>query len=231
VVFAASSLKDVFRSIGAAFEDAHPGARVTFQFAGTQTLRTQIEHGAATDVFASADVDHMRALETASLVDASHVFAENEPVVVVARNVPSIVTFADLPSAERIVVGAPNVPIGRYTRRILRRAGASLGETFRSRVEARVVSRELNVRQVLAKVALGEAQAGIVYRTDAITAGDRVRIVPVPTAINVVAACAIAVTRTSPHPSLARAWVDLVLSDEGRDILGRAGFTPAGRRP
>ncbi|MCC6214137.1 MAG: molybdate ABC transporter substrate-binding protein [Polyangiaceae bacterium] len=234
VVFAAASLREVFTRLGSDFEQAHPGVEVTFNFAGTQELRSQVEHGAAVDVFASADARHMDALLRDARVLDPVIFAGNEPVIVVSREAAQRVrTLAELPAAERIVLGAPEVPIGRYTVTLLDRANRTLGADFRARVEARVVSRELNVRQVLAKVSLGEAQAGIVYRTDALTAGASVTVVAIPSELNVVAEYPIAVAAGAPNPELARAWVALVLSPAGRGALAQAGFgTPrAGASP
>lgn len=230
VVFAAASLRDAFSAISDEFERAHPGVELTFSFAGTQQLRTQFEHGAAVDVFASADQRDMDELVRASRVTAPVVFARNEPVVAVAReSAGALRSFAELPNASRIVIGAPEVPIGRYTLRILDRASGVLGTDFRSRVEAKVVSRELNVRQVLAKVSLGEAEAGVVYRTDAQTALDRVAVLSIPAEMNVVAEYPIAVVTDAPHPELGRAWVELVLSHAGQRALRDAGFgTPGG---
>lgn len=230
VVFAAASLRDAFTAIAEDFKRPRPGLEITFNFAGTQELRTQLEHGAAADVFASADQRHMDELVRAGRASAPVVFARNEPVVVVAREAAQAIRgFADLPSAARIVVGTPEVPIGRYTQQILDRAAAALGADFHARVEANVVSRELNVRQVLTKVRLGEAQAGIVYRTDALTTSD-VTVVNIPSDINVVAEYPIAVVTGAAHPELARAWVDFVLSDAGQRALQHAGFvTEAGK--
>jgi molybdate transport system substrate-binding protein len=130
------------------------------------------------------------------------------------------------------VIGTPEVPIGRYTLQILDRASVTpVGADFRSRVEARVVSRELNVRQVLAKVSLGEAQAGIVYRTDAQSARSQVTVVTIPPEINVTADYPIAVVTGTAHPTLARAFVDLVLSVEGQRALRSAGFLPSPGSP
>lgn len=229
VVFAATSLREAFTAMGDAFERAHPGVEVTFNFAGTQELRTQLEQGAAVDVFVSADQVHMSALVQGSHAAAPVVFARNEPVIVVATEAAaSVRSLSDLPSAERIVIGAPEVPIGRYTVQILDRAGATLGADFRARVEARVVSRELNVRQVLAKITLGEAQAGVVYRTDAQSAQAQVSVVTIPSEINVIAEYPIAVMTAAAHPTLARAFVDFVMSAEGRRALSRAGFLAPG---
>jgi len=230
VVFAATSLQDVFAQMGDAFEKAHPGVDVTFNFAGSQELRTQLEHGAPVDVFASADLNHMDQLANASRVIRPQVFARNEPVIVVEkRDGPPIHRLADLPSAERIVVGVPEVPIGRYTLQILDKANQALGADFRARVEKKVVSRELNVRQVLAKVSLGEAQAGIVYRTDAASAADKVNVVTISPDLNVLAEYPIAVVAGAPHPTMANAWVSYVLSSEGQRLLRNAGFLAPAR--
>ncbi|WP_437962571.1 molybdate ABC transporter substrate-binding protein (plasmid) [Sorangium sp. So ce119] len=233
VVFAAASLRDAFTAMGGDFERAHAGVEVTFYFAGTQELRAQLEHGAAADVFASADQRHMDELVKAGRAVSPVVFARNEPVIVVAReSAGAIRGLADLPAASRIVLGAPEVPIGRYTLEMLDRASASLGADFRARVEGKVVSRELNVRQVLTKVRLGEAQAGVVYRTDAQAAQDGVTVVAIPPEINVVAEYPIAVVAGAARSGLARAWVDFVLSEAGQRALRGAGFlAPAGGGP
>jgi molybdate transport system substrate-binding protein len=227
VVFAAASLREAFTTIGSDFKRAHPGVEVTFNFAGSQELRTALEHGAGSDVFASADTRHMEELVRASRVGAPTTFARNEPIVIVATEAATVIrSFADLPTAPRIIMGAPEVPIGQYTLLILDRASTNLAPDFRSRVEARVVSRELNVRQVLTKVSLGEAQAGFVYRTDAIAVGSQVGIVTIPSNINVIAEYPIAVVTDAAHPQLARAWIDLVLSPTGQRALHEAGFLP-----
>ena len=224
VIFAAASLRDAFGELGKGFEREHPGVALSFNFAGTQELRTQIEHGAPADVFASADQRHMTELEKAHRVAGARVFARNEPVLIVARESSAFVRdFSDLPKVDRIVVGAPEVPIGRYTLQILDRASAKRDSGFRGRVEAKIVSRELNVKQVFAKVNLGEAQAGIVYRTD-VQGNDRPSLVTIPPEWNVVAEYPIAPVASCAHPQLARAWVDYVLSPSGQALLRKAGF-------
>lgn len=225
VVFAAASLQGVFNTLSDVFRRSHAGVEVVFDFAGTAELRAQLEHGAVVDVFASADRKHMDELVRASRASSPVVFALNEPVIAVPKaGAATLRSLADLPRASRIVIGAPEVPIGRYTLQILDRASAKLGADFRAKVESKVVSRELNVRQVLAKVSLGEVDAGIVYRTDARAMGDRVAVVTIPPEINVIAEYPIAVVTGAPHPGLARAWVNLVLSAEGQRILTGAGF-------
>ncbi|MET0342742.1 MAG: molybdate ABC transporter substrate-binding protein [Polyangiales bacterium] len=231
-VFAAASLRDAFTELANGFRTAHAGAEVTFNFAGSQELRAQMEQGAPADVFASADTKHMDALAKTGRVEAPKQFARNEPVLVVAReSAATVQSLADLPKLERIVLGAAEVPIGRYAQQVLDRAEGALGTDFRARVEAKVVSRELNVRQVLSKVSLGEAQAGIVYRTDARSAKDRVKTVTIAPAYNVVAEYPIAAVKDAAHPVLARAWVDLVLSPEGQKALANAGFSAPASAP
>jgi molybdate transport system substrate-binding protein len=229
MVFAAASLRDAFQTMARDFEHARPGVHVTFNFAGTQQLRAQLEQGAVIDVFAAADTLHVEALERQGLLEKSAVFAHNEPVLVVSReSAATIGKLADVPSASRVVVGAPEVPIGRYTLQILDRAGASLGKDFSNRVLAKVVSRELNVRQVLSKVELGEADVGFVYRSDTAGAKGRVTVVSLPAEVNVLASYSIALSRTAPHHDLAAAWVSWVTSRDGRRVLEEAGFSVPG---
>jgi molybdate transport system substrate-binding protein len=224
VVFAASSLRDAFGAMADDFHATHPGVEITFNFAGTQELRTQVEQGAKADVFAAADQKHMAELVRQKLASKPLPFARNEPVIVVAReSIGRIKSIEDLPNASRIVLGTPEVPIGRYAEQILELASAQLGPDFRARVEAKVVSRELNVKQVLAKVSLGEAQACIVYRTDARGVKD-VTTLEIPSRMNVIGEYPIALLSGAPQPALARDWVELVLSDAGQARLHAAGF-------
>jgi len=227
VVFAAASLRDAFGNLKTEFAKTHPNLELTFNFAGTQDLRAQLEHGAPVDVFASADRKSMDELESASRVKKPAVFARNEPVIVVAKEQASKVTgLGDLPKLDKLVIGVPDVPIGRYTDRILSNANKTLGADFSSKVEKKIASRELDVRQVLAKVTLGEADAGIVYRTDANSAKDKVAVVTIPADVNVVAEYPLAVVAAAPHPALAEEWMKFVLSPAGQELLGQAGFLP-----
>jgi molybdate transport system substrate-binding protein len=229
-VFAAASLRDVFGALGSTFEKQHPGVKALFNFAGSQELRTQIEQGAPADVFASADTKHMNAARKENLVDAPKVFATNAPVIVVpADNPGKIKSLADLATVKGLVIGTPEVPIGKYTLQILEKAKAKYGADFPAKVQARVASRELNVRQVLTKVMLGEADAGVVYQTDARRAGDKVRVVEIPAELNVIAEYPIAAVTRAPHPDLARAWLALVTGPEGQAALEKAGFGRASK--
>ncbi|ACY16803.1 molybdate ABC transporter substrate-binding protein [Haliangium ochraceum] len=228
-VFAASSLTEAFDALARGFERAHPGTRVALSFAGSQVLRLQIEQGARADVYASANGAHMDALRAAALLGASEVFAHNQLVVITPRDNPAgIERFADLARAERLVIGADTVPVGVYTRALFERAASDarpgLGPDFAAAVRAHVVSAESNVRLVRAKVELGEADAAIVYRTDAL-ASERVRVVPVPAELAAPAGYHIGVLANAAHADAARAWLAYLGSHEGRATLRAHGFS------
>src|SRR5262249_33237469 len=158
---------------------------------------------------------HMAALEKARLVEAQKMFAKNEPVIVVPKGNPAgVKSLADLPTAKKLVIGVDNVPLATYTLQILDQAHGQLGKDFKDKVLAQVVSCELNVRQILAKVSLGEADAGVVYRTDAITAADKIEVIAIPADRNVTAEYPVAVLKGAPQAKLAQAFVDLLLSGD-----------------
>lgn len=220
-VFAASSLTDALGELEPGFEEeARVGA--TTSFAGSHVLRAQIERGAPADVFVSADESHTEALVDAGLLVDVQTLAHNELVLIVPRENPAgIASFADLPRARRVVIGVPEVPVGRHTRTLLARAAASLGEQWRSDVLASVVSEESNARLVRAKVELGEADAAIVYRTDA---SDRVRSIEIDDELNVRADYTVGIVAASPRRALAQRWIDYARSDDGRRVLALHGF-------
>jgi molybdate transport system substrate-binding protein len=224
-VFAAASLTDAFKEIEAAFEKAHPDLGVDLNFAGSQVLRTQIEQGAAADVFASADLENARALKAAGALETWTVFARNALVVVVPAREARVHELQDLARpGVRLVVAGPAVPVGRYTRQVIAQLGASglHGADFRARVEGNVASEETNVRVVLAKVTMGEADAGFVYLTDAQAAGGKVHTLAIADPYNVVAEYPIGVLgQSTPR---ARAFVDFVVGAEARAILRKHGF-------
>lgn len=222
-VFAASSLTDAFQEAEASFEKAHPHVDVALNFAGSQALRLQIEQGAKADVFASANQKHMAAIVDQKLAKNSEFFAHNELVIITPADASNVESVADLPAAKRLVIGADNVPVGMYTDKFLAKARAKLGDDYAQKVAGHVVSRESNVRLVRSKVALGEADAAVVYRTDA-ASSKKVRMVAIPEAMNVRADYPIAVMSGSAHPALARAFVDFLRSKQGRAILDKNGF-------
>ena len=226
VVFAASSLTESFEALESAFEHMHPEIDVQLAFAGSQVLRLQIEHGAAVDVFASANQEHTRALVEAGHLQRPTIFARNELTVVAPDRNPNVIgRFEDLATANRIVVGTEATPIGRYTDAVLKRAGQRLGADFEAAVRSRIVSKELSVRLVRAKVELGEADAAIVYRTDA-AISDRLQTVSIPPSLNVSARYPIGVTTRTRHPQRAGEFVEFIMSKRGRTLLQRHGFTP-----
>jgi molybdate transport system substrate-binding protein len=226
-VFAAASLSDAFREVAALYEAEHPGERVELAFAGSQVLRTQIEHGAVADVFASADLDHAQALQASGLLGSTQVFARNRLVVVVAPAAADRVARVEDLAAPgiKLVVAGPAVPAGRYASRLLAKLGASLGPDFVRRVESNVASQETNVRAVLSKVALGEADAGFVYASDAKTTAV-LRVLEVPAAAQVVAEYPVGVLSRSPRAARAHAFVALLLGPAGGAILRQHGFSP-----
>lgn len=233
LVFAAASLTDAFGELGRALQHTHPGLRITFTFAASSLLRTQIAQGARADVFASADERTMAALHRAGrLATAPVVFARNEPVVVVpSHRGVAIATLRDLARpGVKVVLPSPEVPIGAYARRILAQLSRdpTFGASFAERVLRNVVSQEPHVRAALARVALGEADATFVYRSDLSSAyGRQVRVLAIPRRANVIATFPIAVVQDAPHAPAARAFVAFVLSPPGQQILVRWGFLPA----
>jgi len=223
-VFAASSLTEAFEAMESAYEAEHPDVDVRLNLSGSQVLRTQIESGARADVFASANEVHMRVLVDAERVGPPETFAGNELVVVVPVNDATIQRFDQLDMAQKIVVGAPEVPAGMYTERVLARAKAAGHATLVSTIRSHVVSREPNVRLVRAKVQLGEADAAFVYRSDAVNA-EGLRVIEIPEAFNVRSSYPVALVRASPHPELGKAFVEFLRSGSGQAILHQHGFT------
>jgi molybdate transport system substrate-binding protein len=228
LVFAAASLTDAFNAMADAFTSLNPDMRVTFNFAASSALSTQINEGAPADVFASADYAQMKIVTDAGNASSPRVFATNTPVVIEPAGSDALADFAGLANPGlRLVLAGPDVPIGRYSREILAKASAgALGADFAERVLANLQSEEANVRAVLTKVQLGEADAGIVYRTDATAGGDEVESVEIPPEYNVIAEYPIAVVDDSENGEVAEAWIQFVLSDEGQAILEEFGFGP-----
>jgi molybdate transport system substrate-binding protein len=225
-VFAAASLADAFREIGAAYEQAHPGEKVELNFAGSQVLRTQIEQGAGADVFASADPLDAESLRGKGLLGETAVFARNRLVVVVPKGSTRVLTLDALGApGVKLVIAGPTVPAGRYAARVVAALGKDRGNDLAARIEQNVVSQETNVRAVLAKVALGEADAGFVYGTDA-ASSDKVSTLDIPENLNVVAQYPIGIVAGSARAAQAAAFVALVRGAEGAAILRRFGFTP-----
>ena len=220
-VFAASSLTDAFTAMGAAFVRLEGGTPPAFAFAGSQSLRLQIEQGAPADIFASANRSHLDALKSSGMIATPTLLAYNELVLIVPKDNPSgIRKFKDLSRARRLVVGAPGVPIGEYTEKLMQRAEAVLGSEFVSSLRDRVVSKEGNVRLVRAKVELGEADAAIVYRTDL---SAEVQAIQIPESLNVRGRYELAQVLPIRNDAANR-WMKFVASPAGREILHQHGF-------
>lgn len=220
-VFAAAHLTEAFKDMKKAFED-QTGADVTLNFAGTQTLRTQIEQGAPADVFAAANIKHMKAVKKQGLVNNYQKFAYNTLALIVPKENPAdIEAFQDIANKKnRLVIGVSDVPVGTYARKMLENANKMYGSDFKKNTLGHVVSKETNVKKVTEKVVLAEADAGITYATDLTPSVEKkVKEMAIPQKLNVTAKDTIAVVSDRPQQELARKWVDFVLSDKGQQIL------------
>ena len=234
-VFAAASLTDVFDDMATAFEAAHAGVQVVYNFAGSQQLAQQIAEGGDADVFASANAQQMNSVIKAGKVisGSQQVFARNRLVVILPKDNPAkLQSLADLQKPKiRLVLAAKEVPVGQYALDFLDKAvkQTEYGPGYKEAVLKNVVSYEDNVRAVLAKVSLGEADAGIVYTTDVTgDAANKVSRMDIPDALNTVATYPIATVSGSKNAALAQQFVAYVLSPEGQATLAKYGFITAG---
>jgi len=224
-VFAASSLTDAFTEAARAFEDSHPGVRVRLSFASSAALRTQIQEGASADLLATADPSILVTLQNDGLVGVPEPFASNSLVIAVASEDTPVRQFSDLAKPGlRLVLAAPGVPLGDYSREVLDRAAAEIGATFEEAVLANVRSEEANARATLAKISLGEADAALVYATDIRAATGAPRVVDIPPAYNVVTEYSSATVNAGSHGNVATQFQEFLGSDEGKAILARWGF-------
>jgi molybdate transport system substrate-binding protein len=230
-VFGAASLTDAFTEIGKNFEAAHPGVSVAFNFAGSQTLSTQLTQGAVADVFASANHTEMDKVVAANLAqqDAPKDFLTNKLLVILPKDNPgNVQTLQDLARPGlKLVLADATVPVGKYARQILDKMtkDTTFGSDFSTKVLVNVVSNETDVKQVVSKVQLGEADAGIAYISDAVAAPE-FKTIDIPDDFNVIAKYPIAALSGAPQPQLASDFVAYVLSPEGQATLKKWGFTP-----
>ncbi|MFD7380372.1 molybdate ABC transporter substrate-binding protein [Streptomyces anulatus] len=213
-VLAASSLTDVFKEAGAAYEKENPGTKVTFSFAGSQELAAQVKQGAPADALVTADTRTMGGLSGDT--GKPTVIAKNRLVIATGEGNPEKVgSLKDLADPKlKVVLAAPEVPVGRYSAQIL----------DAQKIAVKPVSQEPNVRAVLSKVSLGEADAGLVYRTDAATATDKVDAIDIPDAENAIASYPAATLKTSKNGEAADAFVAWLSSPTAQKILQGAGF-------
>jgi molybdate transport system substrate-binding protein len=217
MVFAAASLKKSFTDIGEQFKTENPGSSVEFSFAGSSDLVTQLTQGAEADVFASADTKNMDKAAQAGLLAGDPVnFASNTLTIAVAPGNPKkIASFKDLTQQGlNVVVCAPQVPCGSATKNVEQATGVTLNP----------VSEESSVTDVLNKVTTGQADAGLVYVTDAKGAGDKVSAVSFPEAAGAVNTYPIAVLKDSKNQELARKFVAFITGESGQKVLNAAGF-------
>jgi molybdate transport system substrate-binding protein len=218
-VLAAASLTDAFGRLGKDFQAAHPDVKVTFNFAGSASLREQILAGAPADVFASANEANMTPVVGAGAVSGSATpFVTNKlEIAVPAGNPGKVAGLADFANAKLLIgLCAPEMPCGEFGREALSKAG----------VEPSVDTNETDVRSLLTKLEAGELDAGIVYRTDVLAAGDEVNGIEIPADDNVTAVYPIVRLSASRNPSTADAFVQYVLSAQGQSTLRGFGFGP-----
>lgn len=217
-VLAAASLKATFTELADTFESSHPGTDVQLSFAGSSDLVAQLSAGSPGDVFASANEKNMTKAVDAGVVapDTARLFATNTLTIVTPPGNPKkVATFADLSRNDvDVVVCAPQVPCGTATQKVAKAAN----------ITVHAVSEENAVTDVLGKITSGQADAGVVYVTDASGAGDKVVTVPFPESANAVNSYPIATTKEAVEPALAAEFVDLITGPEGRRVLQEAGF-------
>ncbi|MFE5944402.1 molybdate ABC transporter substrate-binding protein [Streptomyces sp. NPDC056480] len=214
IVLAAASLTDVFKTAGKAYEKSHPGTKVTFSFAGSQELVAQVSQGSRADVLVTADTKSMDKVKADTGTPA--IIARNRLVIATGEGNPFKVDgLEDLADTKlKVVLAAPEVPAGKYSKQIL----------DAQKVTVKPVSQEPNVRAVLSKVELGEADAGLVYKTDAASAADKVDAVEIPDDQNAIAKYPAATIKDSENAEAAAAFVAWLSSPEGQKILQDAGF-------
>jgi len=232
IVFAASSLTDPFNEIKTALETANPGLKVTINFGGSNTLRAQLEQGAKADVFASANQTEMdNALKSNLVADKGTTFVRNRLVVILPKSNPGKVqTLQDLAkSGLKFVTAQKDVPVGGYTLQALDKMSKdpAFSPDFSTKVQANFVSQESNVKQVVAKVQLGEADAGIVYSSDiSAKVSPDLATIEIPDQFNTLAAYPIATLKGAANTAAAKVFVDYVLGDKAQAILKKNNFIP-----
>ncbi len=224
-VFAAASLTDAFKQMQV--------GQVTFNFAGSQILRTQLSQGAKADVFASADTANMDgAIADGSIDGRPNIFAQNKLVVVTPSTGGKVASLQDLAKqGVKVVIEQPSVPAGNYSRQALNKmsADSTFGSDFAEKVLNNVVSQETDVKAVLSRIQLGEADAGMLYVSDAASAQPgAIRTIAIPDQYNVIADYPVAVVRNAPNPAGARAFVQYLLNPNGgQAVLQKYGLVPA----
>lgn len=232
IVYAAASLTESFNQIKTAFEQANPGVTITYNYGGSNQLAAQILSGAPADVFASADQLQMdKAFQGGGTLDKGQIFVKNRLVVIYPKNNPGgISKLQDLAKAGlRLDLAQQSVPVGNYSRAAFDKmsADSAFGSDFKAKVLKNLVSEETDVKLVVKKVQLGEADAGIVYTSDVTPqVSPDLKTLEIPDQFNTVAAYPIAVTKGSQQPDLAKKFINYVLSDKGQAVLKSHNFIP-----
>ena len=232
-VFAAASLNEAFSAIAQEFEHANPGTKIVFNFAGSQQLVQQIAQGAPVDILASANMKQMLGAVKTGRIDSASIaiFTRNKLVVVCPKeNAAGVLSLQDLSKPHlKIVLADKAVPVGQYALDFLAKCDqrGSFGASFGQEVLGNVVSYEENVKAVVSKIVLGEADAGIVYASDiSKNVLERAGVIEIPDSLNVIADYPAAVAREAPSRAIAEKFLKYILSDEGQRILTRFGFIP-----
>ena len=219
-VSAAASLTEAFTQLAQAYRSAHPGWTVQLNFAGSDQLAAQIEQGVPADVYAAASPKYPEELQSKNLLGDTTDFATNSLILIVPPDNPAhIKSVYDLKKGAKLVVGDPAVPVGAYTETVLENLGISQSDL-------NIVSKEQDVKSVLSKVELGEADAGFVYVTDALSAGDKVKQLKLPEAAQATAVYPIGIVSSSKQTEAAQQWIDLVTGPDGQKVLQDLAFGP-----
>jgi len=228
-VSAAANLARVLPALAARYDQRHGRVSLLANYAGTQILLTQLEQGQSSDLFFSADLAHMRQAQREGIVRHYSVVSELSPVIIVPRSNPAgIRSLQDLGTRPvQLVIGVPTVPVGAYARTIFRNANAGYGANFYAQALSHVVSTETNTGEVTQQVASGQADAGVVYRSDiGPSIAARVSIIPIPPAYEVVAANYGAVVTHARHADQAQAFLAFITSPAGQELQRGFGYLP-----
>ena len=230
-ILAASSLTDAFGQLGKTFEQQNPGTTVKTSLGASSDLLAQIQQGAPADVFASAAEEEMNTAVKDDLVAGKPVvFVKNREIIMVPKDNPAnIKSLEDLSKPNiKLVLAAKDVPAADYAVEILGKANKVYGSNFKKDVLSNVVSREADVRAAVNRVVVGDADATFGYASDYTPdIRDKVKVIPIPPTLNIIATYPIATLEDAKEPSLAKKWVDLVMSSEGQEVLKKWGFEPA----
>jgi molybdate transport system substrate-binding protein len=219
-VFAAASLTEAFTQLAQTYQSDHPGWTVKLNFAGSDQLAAQIEQGVPADVYAAASPKYPEELQGKDLLGDTTDFATNSLILIVPPSNPAhIASVDDLKKDAKLVVGDPAVPVGSYTETVLENLGISDSDL-------NIVSKEQDVKSVLSKVELGEADAGFVYVPDALSAGDKVKQLKLPAAAQATAVYPIGIVSSSKQTQAAQQWIDLVTGPDGQKVLQDLAFGP-----